>query len=54
LFQPDHTILVDCGLIPGEKALLDLYVALETDTNIGGVCGFMGIKLQQGRKSSMI
>ncbi|KAL4487126.1 hypothetical protein ABPG72_001578 [Tetrahymena utriculariae] len=46
LFQPEYTILLDCGLVPDEKALVNMYLALETDKDIGGVCGFMGIKLQ--------
>ena len=36
---------MDCGLIPDDMAILNMYLAMETDTNIGGVCGFMGIKL---------
>jgi chitin synthase len=35
---------MDCGLVPDEKAIFNMYLALETDINIGGVCGFMGIK----------
>ncbi|EAR99425.3 chitin synthase (macronuclear) [Tetrahymena thermophila SB210] len=46
LFQPSYTILLDCGLVPDEKALFNMFLAFETDKNIGGVCGFMGIKFQ--------
>jgi len=28
------------------SALANMYLAFEADDNIGGVCGFMGIKLQ--------
>ncbi|KAL4456936.1 hypothetical protein ABPG74_014574 [Tetrahymena malaccensis] len=46
LFQPSYTILLDCGLVPDEKALFNMFLAFETDKNVGGVCGFMGIKFQ--------
>ncbi|KAL4456937.1 hypothetical protein ABPG74_014575 [Tetrahymena malaccensis] len=46
LFNPDYTILLDCGLVPDERAMFNMFLALESDKNIGGVCGFMGIKFQ--------
>jgi chitin synthase len=42
--QPDYTILLDCGLIPSETAVYNFFSAMEADKDIGGVCGFMGLK----------
>jgi chitin synthase len=44
LLQPKYTILVDCGLIPDESAIFNLFKAMEYDQQIGGVCGFMGLQ----------
>ncbi|EGR34138.1 hypothetical protein IMG5_023120, partial [Ichthyophthirius multifiliis] len=45
---------MDCGLIPDQKAIINMYIALETDKNIGGVCGFMGIKFQDVYSEAII
>jgi chitin synthase len=37
-------MLEDCGLKPGEVAIHDFFMAMQADRNIGGVCGFMGLK----------
>jgi chitin synthase len=42
--KPKYTILLDCGLNPDKEALFNLFLAMENDPNIGGVCGFMGLK----------
>jgi chitin synthase len=44
LFNPDYTVLMDCGLKPGGTSLFNFYLAMEADKNIGGTCGFMGLK----------
>lgn len=37
-------MLLDCGLVPDKYAIFNMFLAMETDPYIGGVCGFMGIK----------
>jgi chitin synthase len=39
-------VLVDCGLKPGEVAIHDFFMAMQADRNIGGVCGFMGLNVE--------
>jgi len=43
LMHPDYTILLDCGLKPHPHSLVNFFLAMEADKNIGGVCGFMGL-----------
>jgi chitin synthase len=42
--KPKYTILLDCGLIPHKEAIFKMFLAMEADKQIGGVCGFMGVK----------
>lgn len=42
--DPKYCILLDCGLETDEKAIYNFFLAMETDDNIGGVCGFMGLE----------
>ncbi|KAL4456824.1 hypothetical protein ABPG73_002271 [Tetrahymena malaccensis] len=43
-FQPKYCALVDVGTLPANDGLVQMYKALEGDSQIGGVCGFMGLK----------
>ncbi len=31
---------------PAEKAIYNFFLAMEADRNIGGVCGFMGLRVE--------
>jgi hypothetical protein len=33
-------------LIPGRNSIFNFFLALETDSSIGGVCGFMGLTIE--------
>jgi chitin synthase len=33
-------------LEPAEKAIYNFFLAMEADRNIGGVCGFMGLRVE--------
>ena len=39
--NPKYCILMDCGTIPDNDAINKLYWAMETEVNLGGVCGYM-------------
>ncbi len=41
LFQPFYCCLIDCGTIPSNDSIFRMFVALEGDSQIGGVCGYM-------------
>jgi chitin synthase len=43
-FNPKYTVLIDCGLVPNENAIISFFKAMEHDPQIGGCCGFMGCK----------
>ena len=42
--EPKYCVLLDCGLEPHEESIYKFFLAMEADPNIGGVCGFMGLK----------
>ncbi|KAL4509921.1 hypothetical protein ABPG72_010114 [Tetrahymena utriculariae] len=43
-FQPKYCALVDVGTIPDQYGLVNMFKALEGDSGIGGVSGFLGLK----------
>ena len=48
VYSPKYTILLDVGLRPEESALCKMYYTLENhNSTIGGVCGYMGLKLER-------
>jgi chitin synthase len=47
-FQPEYCALVDCGTQPDKKGLWNFFRALETDRQAGGVCGYMGVRIEEG------
>ncbi|KAL4476141.1 hypothetical protein ABPG74_009874 [Tetrahymena malaccensis] len=49
-FQPKYCALVDVGTIPDQYGLVNMFKALEADSSIGGVCGFMGLKSPKENK----
>lgn len=42
---PKYAILLDVGLRPEEKALMRMYNYMKTNPRIGGVCGYMSLKI---------
>lgn len=45
--SPKYTILLDVGLRPEGQALCKMYNAMVNHPKIGGVCGYMGLKIEQ-------
>jgi hypothetical protein len=43
--SPKYTILLDVGLRPEGKALCKMYNTMVNHQEIGGVCGYMGLKI---------
>lgn len=41
--NPKYCFLIDCGTLAHSGSLNRMYRSLETDNNIGGVCGYMGV-----------
>ncbi len=44
MLDPTYCILMDCGTIPAQDAINKFYWSMESDENIGGVCGYMKIE----------
>lgn len=45
--SPKYSVLLDVGLRPEGTSLCKMYNAMKNDPKIGGVCGYMGLKIQQ-------
>jgi chitin synthase len=45
--KPKYSFLIDVGLKPSEKSIVKMYEKLKSNPQIGGVCGFMKIKLEK-------
>jgi chitin synthase len=43
--KPAYSILLDVGLRPAKDALFCMYNAMKNNPNIGGVCGYMSLKI---------
>jgi cellulose synthase/poly-beta-1,6-N-acetylglucosamine synthase-like glycosyltransferase len=43
--SPKFTILLDVGLRPDKFALVKMYNVMKNQPKIGGVCGYMGLKI---------
>ncbi|KAL4443113.1 hypothetical protein ABPG74_002180 [Tetrahymena malaccensis] len=43
-FNPKYCALVDVGTLPAPDGLLKFYMAMEGNSRIGGVCGFLGLE----------
>lgn len=44
LFNPEYCTILECGTRPSQKGLFNFFRALESDKNLGGVCGYLGGK----------
>lgn len=45
--KPKYTVLLDVGLRPHEQALLKMYRYMKNNSTVGGVCGYMSLKIEQ-------
>jgi hypothetical protein len=45
--SPKYTILLDVGLRPEGTALCKMYNTMINHPKIGGVCGYMGLKIEK-------
>ena len=45
--RPGYAVLLDVGLRPEGTALLKMYKYMHCNQNIGGVCGYMSLKMEQ-------
>ena len=39
--------MLDVGLAPEADALVKMVESMERDKNVGGVCGYMGLKIER-------
>ena len=44
-FNPEFTVLLDVGLAPEKDALYKMVRHMEQNKDIGGVCGYMGLRI---------
>jgi chitin synthase len=45
--KPKYTILLDVGLKPEGFALAKMYTHMKVNSTIGGVCGYMSLKIER-------
>lgn len=45
--KPKYAVLLDVGLKPEGKALYKMYRHLKNNNKVGGVCGYMSLKIEQ-------
>lgn len=46
LFDPEFCILLDVGLMPQKDAIYRMWNYMEQNPQCGGVCGYMGLKIE--------
>lgn len=45
--KPKYTVLLDVGLTPEKKALYRMYKLMVDKEKVGGVCGYMGVRIER-------
>lgn len=45
--RPKYSVLLDVGLKPEKSALLKMYRFMRRDESVGGVCGYMSLRIEQ-------
>ena len=45
--KPNYAILLDVGLRPEHNALYKMYKYMKNNEEVGGVCGYMGLKIER-------
>lgn len=46
MLTPKYCMLIDAGTIPNDDAIFKFFRAMEADEQIGGVCGYMGLTVE--------
>lgn len=46
-FNPDYCTVIDCGTKPEKEGIFNFFRALESEPYIGGVCGYMGARMER-------
>lgn len=44
---PKYAVLLDVGLRPEKNALYKMYMHMTKNQNVGGVCGYMGLRIER-------
>lgn len=52
--KPVYAVLLDVGLAPEKDALYKMIQAMEVDTGVGGVCGYMGLRIERLEDSDIL
>ena len=45
--RPEYAVLLDVGLRPEANAIVKMYKHMKNNRNIGGVCGYMSLKMEK-------
>ena len=45
--KPNYTILMDVGLKPEKESIFMMYQHMKLNPKVGGVCGYMRLKIEQ-------
>lgn len=45
--KPKYAVLLDVGLRPDARALVRMYNYMVKNRNVGGVCGYMSLKIEK-------
>jgi chitin synthase len=45
--KPKYAVLLDVGLNPDGEALYKMYNYMHANPQVGGVCGYMSLKIEQ-------
>ena len=45
--NPEYSILLDVGIAPEKDSLFKMIKYMEKHTLVGGVCGYMGLKIER-------
>jgi len=48
--HPKYAVLLDVGLRPHSDAILKMFNYLKNDETVGGVCGYMSLKIERDDK----
>jgi cellulose synthase/poly-beta-1,6-N-acetylglucosamine synthase-like glycosyltransferase len=52
--KPKHVLLLDAGTKPQKGSINKLYALMESQDDIGGACGDLGVELQMEKDGSWI
>lgn len=52
--SPQYAVIMDTGLIAHEQAIYKMVNHMEAHENVGGVCGYMAVRIEQTSKKDEI